>query len=105
MGFAIRHLTRLLREIEARTKVLVTLSDGRPDDYFDIYRGAYGIEDTRMALLEARRAGVHPFCITIDKDARDYLPHMYGPARYVVIDEIGKLPLKVSDIYRRLTTR
>jgi nitric oxide reductase NorD protein len=105
MGFAIRHLTRLLRDIEARTKVLVTLSDGRPDDYFDIYRGAYGIEDTRMALLEARRAGVHPFCITIDRDARDYLPHMYGPARYVVIDEIEKLPLKVSDIYRRLTTR
>ncbi len=105
MGFAIRHLTRLLGEIEARTKVLVTLSDGRPDDYFDVYRGPYGIEDTRMALLEARRAGVHPFCITIDKDARDYLPHMYGAANYVVIDDVGQLPFKVSDIYRRLTTR
>jgi nitric oxide reductase NorD protein len=105
MGFAIRHLTRLLAAVEARTRVLVTLSDGRPDDYFDVYRGPYGIEDTRMALLEARRAGIHPFCITIDKDARDYLPHMYGPANYIVIDEVGKLPLKVSEIYRRLTRR
>ena len=105
MGFAIRHLTRLLAAVEARTRVLVTLSDGRPDDYFDVYRGPYGIEDTRMALLEARRAGIHPFCITIDKDARDYLPHMYGPANYIVIDDVGKLPLKVSDIYRRLTRR
>jgi len=105
MGFAIRHLTRLLGEIEARTKVLVTLSDGRPDDYFDVYRGPYGIEDTRMALLEARRSGIHPFCITIDKDARDYLPHMYGAANYIVIDDVGQLPFKVSDIYRRLTTR
>ena len=105
MGFAIRHLTRLLGEVEARTKVLITLSDGRPDDYFDPYRGPYGIEDTRMALLEARRAGVHPFCITIDRDARDYLPHMYGPASYVVIDDVAKLPREVSDIYRRLTTR
>lgn len=103
MGFAIRHLTRLLDEIEAKTKVLVTLSDGRPDDYFDAYRGPYGIEDTRMALLEARRSGVHPFCITIDRDARDYLPHMYGHARYVILDDVGQLPGKVADIYRRIT--
>ncbi|HRH82530.1 MAG TPA: nitric oxide reductase activation protein [Thiobacillaceae bacterium] len=104
MGFAIRHLTKLLNEVDARTKVLVTLSDGRPDDYFDVYRGAYGVEDTRMALLEARRAGVHPFCITIDKEARDYLPHMYGAARYIILDDVRELPFKVSDIYRRLTT-
>ncbi len=104
MGFAIRHLSKLLNEVEARTKVLITLSDGRPDDYFDVYRGAYGIEDTRMALLEARRAGVHPFCITIDKEARDYLPHMYGPARYIILDDVGQLPAKVADIYRRITS-
>jgi len=47
---------------------------------------------------------VHSFCITIDTEARDYLPHMYGAANYTVIDEVRKLPLKVSDIYRRLTT-
>jgi len=103
MGFAIRHLTKLLNEVEARTKVLVTLSDGRPDDYFDAYRGPYGIEDTRMALLEARRNGVHPFCITIDREARDYLPHMYGAARYIILDDVSQLPVKVADIYRRLT--
>ncbi|MFZ5485337.1 MAG: nitric oxide reductase activation protein NorD [Pseudomonadota bacterium] len=103
MGFAIRHLSALLNAVEAKTKVLVTLSDGRPDDYFDAYRGPYGIEDTRMALLEARRSGIHPFCITIDKDARDYLPHMYGPARYVILDDVAQLPGKVADIYRRLT--
>jgi nitric oxide reductase NorD protein len=103
MGFAIRHLSKLLNEVEARTRILITLSDGRPDDYFDSYRGPYGIEDTRMALQEARRAGIHPFCITIDKDARDYLPHMYGAARYVILDDVAQLPAKVADIYRRLT--
>lgn len=30
--------------------------------------------------------------------------HMYGHANWVVIDEVRKLPLKVADIYRRLTT-
>jgi len=103
MGVTIRHLTYLLNEVEARTKLLITLSDGKPDDY-DTYRGAYGIEDTRMALIEAKRSGIHPFCITIDTEARDYLPHMYGAVNYAVIDEVRKLPLKVSDIYRRLTT-
>jgi len=103
MGVTIRHLCHLLDEVEARTKLLITLSDGKPDDY-DTYRGAYGIEDTRQALIEAKRTGIHSFCITIDTEARDYLPHMYGAANYTVIDEVRKLPLKVSDIYRRLTT-
>ncbi|MBI5938109.1 MAG: VWA domain-containing protein [Betaproteobacteria bacterium] len=104
MGFAIRHLSKLLNTVQAKTRVLITLSDGKPDDYFDGYRGPYGIEDTRMALVEARRSGIHPFCITIDKEARDYLPHMYGAARYVILDEVRLLPMKVADIYRRLTT-
>jgi nitric oxide reductase NorD protein len=104
MGFALRHMTKLLNQVEARTRVLVTLSDGRPDDYFDVYRGQYGVEDTRMALLEASRTGIHPFCITLDREARDYLPHMYGAARYVIVDDVRQLPLKVNDIYRRITT-
>ncbi|MBT9612683.1 MAG: VWA domain-containing protein, partial [Burkholderiales bacterium] len=104
MGFAIRHLTKLLNEVEAKTRLLITLSDGKPDDYFDGYRSAYGIEDTRQALIEAKRTGIHPFCITIDKEGQEYLPHMYGAAQYVIIDEVRKLPLKVADIYRRLTS-
>ncbi len=103
MGVTIRHLSGLLNAVEARTKLLITLSDGKPDDY-DTYRGAYGIEDTRMALIEAKRSGIHSFCITIDSEARDYLPHMYGAVNYAVVDEVRKLPLKVSDIYRRLTS-
>lgn len=104
MGFAIRHLSKLLNEVEARTKLLITLSDGRPDDYFDVYRGQHGIEDTRMALLEAKRQGIHSFCITIDREAREYLPHMYGHARYTILDDVQHLPRKVADIYRRITT-
>ncbi len=103
MGVFIRHVIRHFSEVEASTKLLITLSDGKPDDY-DTYRGDYGVEDTRQALFEARRDGIHSFCITIDEEARDYLPHMYGAANYTVIDNVATLPLKVSDIYRRLTT-
>ena len=103
MGAAIRHLTTLLNQVPARTKLLITLSDGKPDDYSDEYRGAYGIEDTRQALIEAHRSGVKPFCITIDSEARDYLPHMYGAANWTLIDDVSRLPLKAAEIYRRLT--
>lgn len=103
MGVAIRHLGRMLQDTHARTKLLITLSDGRPEDYGG-YKGKYGIEDTRHALLETRQAGIHSFCITIDNEAQEYLPHMYGAANYAVIDEVQKLPMKVADIYRRLTT-
>ncbi|MEK6592569.1 MAG: nitric oxide reductase activation protein [Pseudomonadota bacterium] len=104
MGVAIRHLTTLLNQVEARTKLLITLSDGKPDDYSDNYRGEYGIEDTRRALIEAHRSGIKPFCITIDHEAREYLPHMYGPVNWTLVDDVARLPLKVADIYRRLTT-
>jgi nitric oxide reductase NorD protein len=104
MGVAIRHLSALLEEVDARTKLLITLSDGKPDDYSDNYRGEYGIEDTRQALLEAHRTGIKPFCITINHEARDYLPHMYGAVNWTMVDDVSRLPFKVADIYRRLTS-
>ena len=103
MGVAVRHLTKLLNAVDARTRVLFTLSDGKPDDFHDGYRGSYGIEDTRKALIEARQSGVHPFCITIDREARDYLPRLYGPASWTLVDDVRKLPLKSAEVYRRLT--
>jgi nitric oxide reductase NorD protein len=103
LGPPIRHLTGILGQVEAKTRLMITLSDGKPDDY-DIYKGSYGIEDTRQALIESRQAGIHPFCITIDRAEHAYLSHMYGPANYVFIDDIAKLPVKIPEIYRKLTT-
>ncbi|MBK9019653.1 MAG: VWA domain-containing protein [Sulfuritalea sp.] len=103
MGVAVRHLSGLLQRQNARHKLLVTLSDGRPDDHGDEYRGRYGIEDTRRALLEAREKGIRSYCVTIDRHGADYLPQLYGPAHYTVIDDAKKLPARIADIYRKLT--
>ncbi len=104
MGVAVRHLSQLLAAEPARHKLLVTLSDGRPDDFGDEYRGNYGIEDTRRALQEARQKGIRSYCVTIDRHGADYLSRLYGPARYTVLDDVKKLPLRVAEIYRKLTT-
>ncbi len=103
MGVAIRHLTYLLAQQPARHGLVVTVSDGRPDDFGGEYRSSYGIEDTRRALQEAREQGIRSYCVTIDRKGADYLRHMMGPASYTVLDDVRKLPLKVADIYRKLT--
>ncbi|MBC8413006.1 MAG: VWA domain-containing protein [Nitrospira sp.] len=103
MGPPIRHSLNILNSVEARTKLLIILSDGKPEDW-DNYKGEYGIEDTRKALIESREQGVHPFCITIDEEASTYLPHLYGEAKYIFIDDVKKLPNRITEIYRMLTT-
>jgi len=103
MGPPIRHLTRILSEREAKIRLLITISDGKPEDY-DGYKGDYAIEDTRHALIEAKSKGIHPFCITIDRQAHDYIAHMYGEVNYIFINEVRKLPRRIPEIYRTLTT-
>lgn len=102
MGPPIRHMGKLLSEEEARVRLLLTLSDGKPDDY-DSYKGDYAIEDTRRALIEAKQKGIHPFCITIDKAAHSYIAHMYGEVNYIFLNDVKDLPQRLAEIYRRLT--
>ena len=102
MGPPIRHLTKILEKTDARKKLMITLSDGKPEDY-DEYKGEHGIEDTRMALIEAKMKGITSFCITIDKEGANYLPHMYGDVNYAIIDDIEKLPSRLPQIYKKLT--
>ena len=103
MGPPIRHLTKKLLETQSKVRLLVVISDGKPEDYDD-YKGQYAIEDTRKALLEARGCGIYPFCITIDKSAHEYLTHMFGKGNYIFIDNILSLPAKITEMYRLLTS-
>ena len=103
MGAAIRHLSKILNQAEAKTKILLVLTDGKPDD-IDSYRGHYGIEDTRRAFNEAKALHLNPFVLTFDKDSIEYLPYMLGKNRYRLISEISMLPVQISTLYKQLTT-
>jgi len=101
-GAAIRHALRRLSERTARVKLMMMLSDGRPLD--DAYQDEYALEDTKAALREAKALGVHPFCITVDQEARGYLERMYGDVCYLIIDRVESLPERLPRIYKALTT-
>lgn len=103
MAPAIRHASHILENTEGKIRLLITLSDGKPEDY-DGYKGVYAMEDTRHALIEAKSVGIHPFCITVDKEAHSYMAHMYGEVNYIFIDKLAQLPLRMPEIYRNLTT-
>jgi nitric oxide reductase NorD protein len=101
MGPPIRHSHYILSRSDARRKILFIISDGRPQDIAG-YSGDYAIEDTRMSLIELKKKGIIPICITMDREAKAYIPHMYGDANYFIIDDPGKLPRKITEIYSRI---
>src|SRR6266446_2027898 len=103
LGAAIRHATARLSRQEARTRLLIVLSDGRPYDH-DYGDARYARDDTREALRQAKTAGITPFCITIDRESESELRDLYGEVGYTIIDDVLTLPERLPGIYRRLTT-
>jgi nitric oxide reductase NorD protein len=95
MGAAIRHATEHLRQCPQRCRLLMLLTDGKPND-LDQYEGRYGLEDTRHAIHEARAAGLIPFCVTIDSAGHDYLPMLFGRQGYALVH-------RPEDLAHRLT--
>jgi len=107
MGPAIRHTATKLREIEAKSKVLFMITDGRPQDRGYSREGVekeYAVHDTKQALLEARREGIHPFCLTVDKSGHDYMKTMMDDVSYEVLSDIKLLPTRLPELYQQLTT-
>ena len=102
MGAAIRYAQTILDQQPAQRRLLLILSDGKPND-LDKYEGRYGVEDTRQAVREARQSGIQPFCVTIDEKGNDYLPYLFGSGGYVVIHNPQELPRKLPLLYARLT--
>jgi|CXWL01.1.fsa_nt_gi hypothetical protein len=106
MGPAIRHAVHKLDIYEAKVKIMILVSDGRPQDHGygrDRTEKEYAIHDTKQALLEARRKGITPFAITVDKEGHDYLGQMCEDIGYEVVADIEQLPQRLPTLYRRLT--
>ncbi|MFN0145919.1 MAG: nitric oxide reductase activation protein NorD [Dehalococcoidia bacterium] len=106
MGPAIRHATHKLQLTDAKVKILVLLSDGRPQDHGygrDRTEKEYAIHDTKQALNEAKREGITPFALTVDRAGHDYLKTMCEDMGYEVVADIEALPSRLPALYRRLT--
>ena len=101
VGAAIRHATARLAAEPAHRRLLLLLTDGRPNDV-DQYEGRYGIEDTRQAVREAACEGVLVFGLTVDRTAPAYLTSMFGPGRAALLRRAEHLPAMLVEVLRRL---
>jgi nitric oxide reductase NorD protein len=99
-GAAIRHATASLMRQAARHRLLLLLSDGRPND-LDQYEGRYGVEDTRVAVAEARLQGLACFCLTVDREAPRYAARIFG-RDFAVLSRPERLPLVLTQVLRQL---
>ncbi len=100
-GAAVRHATSLLMRQSAQHRLLLLLSDGKPNDV-DHYEGRYGVEDLRQAVTEAKLQGISPFCLTIDRQAASYLPMVFGAGQYALLSKPELLSTVLLDWLRRL---
>lgn len=99
-GAAIRHATAGLLQHAARHRLLLLLSDGRPNDV-DQYEGRYGVEDTRAAVVEARLQGLHCCCLTVDREAPRYATRIFG-RDFAVLTRAERLPAALTGLLRDL---
>ncbi|PRY21860.1 nitric oxide reductase NorD protein [Aliiruegeria haliotis] len=101
LGAAMRHASAELATQSRKRKLLLVITDGKPND-LDHYEGRHGIEDTRMAVREARRAGQSVFGVTIDKSAKSWFPRLFGRGGFEVVPDPDKLTQALPQIYRHL---
>lgn len=102
MGAAIRLATQRLQARPERQRLLLILTDGKPND-LDVYEGRYGLEDTRHAVQAARAAGLTPFCVTIDETAHGYLPLLFGQQGYALVHRPQDLVQRLAGVHAALT--
>lgn len=102
LGAAIRHASAMLADQTATRKLLIVLTDGKPND-LDHYEGQHGIEDSRMAVREARSAGLSLHGVIIDADGQDWFARIFGRGGFSLLPDPKRLTRALPDIYRTLT--
>ena len=102
LGAAIRHVSAQLADQPSARKLLIVLTDGKPND-LDHYEGQHGIEDSHMAVREARNAGQSLHGIIIDEDGQDWFARIFGRGGFTLLPDPERLTRALPDIYRTLT--
>ena len=101
LGAAIRHASTELAAHGRQRRLLLVITDGKPND-LDHYEGRHGVEDSRMAVREARRMGHAVFGITIDRDGKAWFPRIFGAGGFAVVSNPNALTQVLPAIYRTL---
>ncbi|NIR62000.1 MAG: nitric oxide reductase activation protein NorD [Gammaproteobacteria bacterium] len=102
MGAALRHAARDLGGRREQRKLLLLVSDGEPAD-IDERDPQYLRHDTKKAVEELAARGIVTYCLTLDAHADEYVPRIFGPNGFTVVDHVRRLPERLPQVFVRLT--
>jgi nitric oxide reductase NorD protein len=102
LGAAIRHVSANLAERPHRKRLLLVITDGKPND-LDHYEGRHGIEDSRMAVREARRKGHAVHGVVVEMKGQAWFSRIFGTDGFSVVPHAEKLTQALPEIYRHIT--
>ncbi len=102
MGAAIRHAGVDLLTQSSAKRILLILTDGEPAD-IDVDDPQHLRMDAKKAVEELRSHGIVTFCISLDLHADEYVARIFGKNRFMVIDNIQKLPERLPQLFISLT--
>ena len=102
MGPAIRHAGIDLLTQSSAKKILLVLTDGEPAD-IDVDDPQHLRMDAKKAVEELRGHGIMTFCISLDPYADQYVARIFGKNRFMVIDNLEKLPERLPQLFISLT--
>lgn len=101
IGAALRHSGVMLDTRNTKNKWVILISDGKPND-FDKYEGKYGINDVKQALRELQERQINSYALAIEKEAKYYLPQMFGQNNYQILTSPNELLQSMVKLYEKI---
>lgn len=107
LGTAVRHCGKVLGKIQAETKLLLVLTDGRPYDtdygtsYGETESQSYAIADSDMAFKEIMEMAIDPYVLTIDAQGEEYISQ-FTNVQVDVLKDVNQLPERLLRLYLNL---
>ena len=101
LGAALRHsFSKIALRKESHKHVLL-ITDGQPSD-IDVFDQQHLIEDSKKVVSEAEVLGYKTFCLSLDKDADQYVKRIFRKNNYLVVDNPKSLTKALTTLYLRL---
>ena len=102
MGAAMRHAGHHLSLRAENRKMLLIVTDGSPAD-IDERDPQHLRMDAKKAAEELYTHGIMSCCLKLDPSADHYVKRIFGQNHFNVIDNVQRLPEKLSAIFASLT--
>ncbi|HHO68688.1 MAG TPA: VWA domain-containing protein [Gammaproteobacteria bacterium] len=103
MGAAMRHAGHHLLRQPERKKLLLLVTDGEPAD-IDERDPQHLRHDAKKAVEELYTRGIMTYCLTLDRNADNYVKRIFGANNYTIIDHVQRLPEKLPVLFATLTS-